>query len=45
MRWLLATVRRALHLALVNLGIRPGDEVIVPDLTWQVRRADGTTPV
>jgi perosamine synthetase len=24
----------ALHLALITLGIGPGDEVIVPDLTW-----------
>lgn len=24
----------ALHLALLGLGIKPGDEVIVPDITW-----------
>ena len=24
----------ALHLALTSLGIKPGDEVIVPDITW-----------
>jgi perosamine synthetase len=24
----------ALHLALLALGVRPGDEVIVPDITW-----------
>lgn len=39
----------AMHLALVTLGIGPGDEVIVPDLTW-VATANavmyvGATPV
>ncbi|MEG4325016.1 GNAT family N-acetyltransferase [Microcoleus sp. herbarium5] len=39
----------AMHLALATLGIGPGDEVIVPDLTW-VATADavlyvGATPI
>ena len=38
-----------LHLALAALGIRPGDEVIVPDLTWIASAAPisyvGATPV
>ena len=38
-----------LHLALVALGIGPGDEVIVPDLTWIASAAPisyvGATPV
>ena len=24
----------AIHLAMIAIGIRPGDEVIVPDVTW-----------
>jgi len=39
----------ALHLALAALGIGPGDEVIVPDLTWIASAAPvdyvGATPV
>lgn len=39
----------AMHLALVALGIGPGDEVIVPDTTWiataSVVRYVGATPV
>lgn len=39
----------ALHLALLSLGIGPGDEVIVPDLTFgttcSVVKAVGATPV
>ena len=38
-----------LHLALAALGIGPGDEVIVPDLTWIASAAPityvGATPV
>lgn len=39
----------AIHLALLALGIGPGDEVIVPDLTWVASAAPilyvGATPV
>lgn len=39
----------ALHIALLSLGIGPGDEVIVPDLTWvatgQVVNYVGATPI
>ncbi|GBF32294.1 perosamine synthetase [Desulfocucumis palustris] len=39
----------ALHLALVSLGIGPGDEVIVPEITWIATAAPityvGATPV
>ena len=39
----------ALHLALLSLGIGPGDEVIVPDLTWVATANSvlytGATPV
>lgn len=39
----------ALHLALLALGVGPGDEVIVPDLTWIATSAPityvGATPV
>jgi perosamine synthetase len=39
----------ALHLALLALGVGPGDEVIVPDLTWIATAAPisyvGATPV
>lgn len=39
----------ALHLALLSLGIGPGDEVIVPDITWVATAAPifyvGATPV
>lgn len=39
----------ALHLALASLGIGPGDEVILPDLTWIASSAPvsyvGATPV
>ena len=39
----------ALHLAMISLGIKPGDEVIVPDLTWVASAAPihylGATPV
>jgi len=39
----------ALHLALVALGVGPGDEVIVPDITWIATSAPidyvGATPV
>jgi len=39
----------ALHIALLALGIEPGDEVIVPDLTWVATanavRYAGATPV
>jgi perosamine synthetase len=39
----------ALHLSLLTLGIGPGDEVIVPDITWvasaQVVNYVGATPV
>ena len=38
-----------LHLALLALGIGPGDEVIVPDMTWIATSAPisyvGATPV
>ncbi len=39
----------AIHLALLSLGIGPGDEVIVPDITWIATSAPisyvGATPV
>ena len=39
----------ALHLALLSLGLGPGDEVIVPDITWIASSAPityiGATPV
>lgn len=39
----------ALHLALLSLGIGPGDEVIVPDITWVATASavayTGATPV
>jgi len=39
----------ALHLSLITLGVGPGDEVIVPDITWvasaQVVNYVGATPV
>ncbi len=39
----------ALHLSLLSLGIGPGDEVIVPDITWVATanavRYTGATPV
>lgn len=39
----------AIHLSLLALGIGPGDEVIVPDLTWIASSAPityvGATPV
>lgn len=39
----------ALHLSLITLGIGPGDEVIVPDITWvasaQVVNYVGATPI
>ena len=39
----------ALHLALLALDIGPGDEVIIPDITWiatvSVIRQVGATPV
>ncbi len=39
----------ALHLALLSLGVGPGDEVIVPDITWIATSAPisyvGATPV
>lgn len=39
----------ALHLALLSLGIGPGDEVIVPDITWVASVAPihyvGATPI
>lgn len=39
----------ALHLSLLSLGVGPGDEVIVPDLTWIASSAPisyvGATPV
>jgi len=39
----------ALHLALLSLGIKPGDEVIVPEVTWIATAAPisylGATPV
>ena len=39
----------ALHIALLALGVGPGDEVIVPDITWvataNVARYVGATPV
>lgn len=51
MRYCLATssCTAALHLALLALGIGPGDEVIVPDITWVASGASicytGATPV
>lgn len=32
----------ALHLALLSLGVGPGDEVIVPDVTWIASSATRT---
>lgn len=29
-----ANCTSAIHLAMISLGIKPGDEVIVPDITW-----------
>lgn len=44
-----ANCTSALHLALLGLGIRPGDEVIVPDITWVASVAPicyvGATPI
>ncbi len=50
-RYCLPTVNctSAIHLALLSIGIGPGDEVIVPDITWVASAAPihyvGATPV